>query len=72
MSFDEYKPLGFSEDFFPEENKHYTTLYFFVQVEKNINIINMEPDKCEAWEWHHISFLPEVFCDTKNQARKLL
>jgi len=65
------EPVGFSEDFFGD--KQYTTLYFalFVNHEK-INILNMEPDKCEGWEWVDIQAIPnEMFCDTYNQINKI-
>jgi hypothetical protein len=40
----------------------------------NIEIKNLEPEKCEGWEWIHISKLPskeEMFCDTFNQIRNV-
>ena len=65
VSFDLYTPIGFSEDFFKE--KQYTTLYFQAEnVNPNINIQNLEPDKCEGWEWVKIKDLPELFCNTNE------
>jgi len=66
------EPVGFSEDFFGD--KQYTTLYFalFVNDEK-INILNMEPDKCEGWKWIDSQDIPnEMFCDTYNQIQKVI
>lgn len=65
----EYKKFGFSEDFFELDGvkKHYITLYFIVDGvdEKVSKIINMEPDKCESWDWVDVDNLPkEMFCDT--------
>jgi len=71
ISFDSYTSLGFSEDFF--ESKHYTTLYFEADdVDPNIEIVNMEPDKCEGWEWRKIKDLPELFCKTNEIINNLL
>jgi len=65
VSFDSYSPLGFSEDFF--ENKQYTTLYFRANnVDPNVIIKNMEPDKCEGWEWVKLKDLPQLFCNTNE------
>lgn len=74
VNFGSYKKVGFSEDFFVKngEDKHYTTLYFVVEDidSDNIEIKNLEPEKCEGWEWKHVSDLPEVmFCDTFNQIK---
>ena len=68
----EYYQVGFSEDFF-EGGKHYITLYFVVRdIDSEIKIINMEPDKCEEWKWIHYSKIPEnMFCDSYNQIQSL-
>ncbi len=67
----QYKPIGFSEDFFDgETRKHYITLYFVVTgVDSDkLEIVNMEPDKCESWDWVAIEDLPDnMFCDTYNK-----
>ncbi len=67
----QYVKVGFSEDFFKTDTgiKHYITLYFVVtNVDSDsIEIKNMEPEKCEGWEWINIDELPDImFCDTKN------
>ena len=75
INFREYKKEGFSEDFFDKngEVEQYTTLYFSVKsIDINIEIQNLEPNKCEGWEWIHIENLPEnLFCDTYNQIQLL-
>jgi len=72
-----YDKLGFSEDFFFHngQHKHYITLYFVVKnVDSNkIKIENLEPNKCEGWNWINISKLPtEMFCDTYDQIKLLM
>ncbi len=67
-----YRHAGFSEDIFNSNNtiKHYVTLYFAVDNvdSENLVIKNMEPEKCESWDWINISDLPTVmFCDTFNK-----
>lgn len=71
VSFEQYEKIGFSEDFFKEEQKQYTTLYFGVKnIDSDIiNIKNLEPDKCKGWEWVDINNLPQLFCDTNNQIK---
>lgn len=66
-----YEPIGFSEDIFEgTPMKHYITLYFVVNgVDSDaIEIINMEPEKCEGWNWVDINELPTaMFCDTYSK-----
>ena len=71
VSFNSYTPISFSEDYFKSEehysfDKHYTTLYFLANsVDDEIIIKNLEPEKCESWEWVKIKDLSdEMFCDT--------
>lgn len=71
----QYEKVGFSEDNFIKngEPAQYTTLYFVVKnIDPDIEIKNMEPDKCEGWKWYNIEDLPnELFCDTYNQIMRL-
>ena len=49
---------GVTNDFYPQEDKHYITLHLFCrkyQGEPNV----MEPDKCEKWRWFDIDNLPQ-------------
>ena len=74
VSFDFYKKIGFSEDFFSEENKHYITLYFLVKdIENHIvkEIKNLEPEKCEEWIWKDVNYLPKLFCNTNEIIKEI-
>lgn len=70
VSFRKYIPFDYSEDLFYDDNvltKHYITLYFVVDNIDSDNLIiqNLEPHKCESWDWTNVSDLPrEMFCDT--------
>ncbi len=46
-----------TEDFFPEEQKHYLTL-FMTAVSKENEPRVCEPEKCEVWEWFSWDALP--------------
>lgn len=68
----EFGNFGFSEDFFPEKNAHYITLYLYYYVGDDINVENLEPEKCEGWNWVSINELPEnMFCHTKEKLNEL-
>lgn len=77
----EYMSIGLSEDIFDdntgtkqfEAKLHYITLYFVIDnVDSDkLEVKNMEPDKCESWDWVDISDLPNnMFCDTYNKIRE--
>lgn len=52
------KRLGYSENFFPVEKKHYITVYaIFVLRSGEPRLI--EPNKCEGWEWFDLNALPK-------------
>lgn len=50
--------LGFTNDVFKEEDKHYVTIFCAAEWEKGEPVI-CEPDKIEKLEWFHWSELPE-------------
>lgn len=50
-------PFAVTNDFFPEKNKHYITLFmrtFYKRGEPK----NLEPEKCEGWKWYEWENLP--------------
>ena len=60
------KKLGFTNDVFEQEGKHYITL--FVVAENAIGDAKvMEPNKCKQWKWFAVDSLPEpLFLPMKN------
>lgn len=63
--------LGYSENFFPIDNKHYITAYvaFFV---KSGEPKLIEPNKCEGWEWFDSLYLPQpLFGGISTQVVKI-
>jgi 8-oxo-dGTP diphosphatase len=54
---DRMVPAPYTVDLFPEEARHYVTL-FVVAVGVAGEPRALEPDKCEGWEWHHWHVLP--------------
>ena len=51
------KKLGYSENFFHAENKHYITVYTVLWLKSGEPIL-IEPNKCEGWEWFDLNKLP--------------
>lgn len=47
----------FTNDLFTDENKHYITIYAVADWQSGDPQI-LEPDKCNAWEWHSWDTLP--------------
>ena len=59
----------FTEDFFPDDGKHFITVYVLAEASGEPAV--MEPDKCEAWRWFAWDELPEPpFNTLKNLKRQ--
>ncbi len=52
------KKLTFTNDIFKEENKHYITCFVTSDYDAG-EVKNMEPNKCEAWDWFLWNKFPE-------------
>lgn len=50
LDVDDFNFIGVTNDFFEEVNKHYITIFLKAQKVSG-NLRNMEPHKCERWEW---------------------
>ena len=59
-----------TNDIFEKENKHYITI--FIECEyKSGTLQNMEPNKCERWDWFSWDDLPEnLFLPIRNLLKK--
>jgi 8-oxo-dGTP diphosphatase len=49
--------IPYTNDIFELPDKHYITLFFVAYI-KGGEVTNMEPEKCEGWEWHTDKTLP--------------
>lgn len=48
----------YTEDYFEKENKHYITIFVISDYESG-EVKNLEPDRCESWEWYDWNDLPD-------------
>jgi len=49
LDIDHVQPMTFTNDIFPEDDKHYVTLYFMARVVGG-ELKTREEDKCEGWK----------------------
>jgi len=60
------KKLGFTNDIFESENKHYVTLFVEASDVKG-EVELKEPEKCTQWKWFNLQNLPEpLFLPLEN------
>ncbi|KZN40993.1 hypothetical protein N474_11605 [Pseudoalteromonas luteoviolacea CPMOR-2] len=58
--------VGFTNDIFDRENKHYITLFMAADCPVGEAVI-MEPEKCKAWQWFSLDALPKpLFLSMEN------
>ena len=64
--------LGFTEDLFPEDDKHYITCFVACYVDEDCKPKKMEPEKFETdWQWFDIFNLPSpLFTPVQNALKK--
>ena len=53
-----FKKLGFTNDIFEKEGKHYVTLYVVATSSIGEPQV-MEPHQCKQWQWFDLDELPE-------------
>ena len=59
-------PVAVTNDMFPENDKHYVTLFFRATAAGQEPRV-MEPDKCEEWRWFYWQELPSnLFLPVQN------
>ena len=55
-----------TNDIFKEEDKHYITIFMTSDYDSG-EVKNMEPDKCEKWDWFEWNNLPQpLFLPIQN------
>ncbi len=60
------KRIGYTNDIFEKENKHYITLCMTAEYESG-EIKIMEPDKFDEWKWFALDDLPKpLFISPRN------
>ena len=67
-----FRTLGiFTNDLFPEKNKHYITLYAYAEIDSG-TVTVCEPDKCERFDWFSLDSLPSpLFLPIKTLLAKV-
>ena len=64
------RDFAFTNDFFPEDNKHYVTLFVLADLLSGTPQV-LEPDKCGGWEWFDWDELPSpLFLPIENLLAK--
>jgi len=59
--------IGYTNDIFYKDNKHYITLYQLYNIQEKLTPTLIEPEKCFEWGWFDINNLPEpLFLCIKN------
>jgi 8-oxo-dGTP diphosphatase len=51
--------IGYTNDIFQKEKKHYITLYVLYTVDKELKAEVMEPNKCYEWIWVNENKIPK-------------
>ena len=64
------KRTAFTNDIFNPEGKHYITIFVLAEPETS-EVRNMEPEKCECWQWFDWSSLPQpLFLPVQNLVKQ--
>ncbi|SFD27379.1 nucleotide triphosphate diphosphatase NUDT15 [Pseudoalteromonas denitrificans] len=58
LSLDSVKKLGFTNDIFEAEDKHYVTLFVISSSQEGEAQVR-EPNKCKQWQWFNFNALPQ-------------
>jgi 8-oxo-dGTP diphosphatase len=67
-----FKKLGFTNDVFEQDNKHYITLFVVGTSEEGEPQV-MEPNKCKQWQWCALDDLPTpLFLSLSNLLKEPL
>lgn len=67
-----FKKLGFTNDVFEQDNKHYITLFVVGTSDEGEPQV-MEPNKCKQWQWCALDDLPApLFLSLSNLLKEPL
>lgn len=58
LKVDSFKKIGFTNDIFEQDGKHYITLFVAASCSSGDPIV-AEPNKCKQWQWFELNGLPE-------------
>lgn len=48
-----------TNDIFATEGKHFVTLWVLAKLEDGQSPVDLEPHKCQGWEWHNWDSIPQ-------------
>lgn len=66
----DFDELGFTNDIFEEDRKHYITLFLKARSDHGTPTV-LEPLKCKQWQWFEMSKLPTpLFLPLSNYLKK--
>lgn len=54
-----FEVIGFTNDIFQQEAKHYVSIFLAARYPSAQSIINKEPEKVLNWDWHALDHLPD-------------
>ena len=52
-------PFAVTDDMYLDDGKHYVTVWVEATVADDAVPVNVEPHKCDGWEWHMARAIPE-------------
>jgi len=66
IDYKDLKKVTFTTSLGDEYGDKYVTLYYIAELPENQQVINVEPNKCEGWEWHKVFNMPKMWDDGED------
>jgi len=67
LTIEGFEFVALTNDVFIEDNKHYISIFMKAELSDGQEVVNLEPQKIEAWEWFAKEDLPQdLFLPLKN------
>src|ERR1700677_3929105 len=60
LKIEAFEFVALTNDVFPEDDRHYISIFMKARLPQNQKIQNLEPHKIERWEWFGLDDLPEM------------